>query len=161
MNVIARLEFELAYYDSAVRSFNWPCRIHRLLLCKGVKLFKRWRGSSNAGALGNAENPFIAIASGSTQARSGSTWQDPISGSNRTKLHAYAKLNCLKWNCFWQSNCVLMLNWIVWKLFEIELIICIKMDLALNNLQRLICHKTYPPFKPSRFILCLDVKESR
>ena len=23
-----------------------------------------------------------------------------------------------------------------------ELIICIKMDLALNNLQRLICHKT-------------------
>ena len=28
------------------------------------------------------------------------------------------------------------------ELFEIELIICIKMDLALNNLQRLICHKT-------------------
>ena len=27
-------------------------------------------------------------------------------------------------------------------LFEIELFICIKMDLALNNLQRLICHKT-------------------
>ena len=30
------------------------------------------------------------------------------------------------------------------KLFEIELIICIKMDLALNNLQRLICHKIQP-----------------
>ena len=28
------------------------------------------------------------------------------------------------------------------KLFEIELIICIKMNLALNNQQRLICHKT-------------------
>ena len=28
------------------------------------------------------------------------------------------------------------------ELFEIELIIRIKMDLALNNLQRLICHKT-------------------
>ena len=27
-------------------------------------------------------------------------------------------------------------------MFEIELFICIKMDLALNNLQRLICHKT-------------------
>ena len=26
-------------------------------------------------------------------------------------------------------------------LFEIELIICIKMDSALNNEQRLICHK--------------------
>ena len=33
-----------------------------------------------------------------------------------------------------------MLNWIV----EIELIICIKMDLVLNNLQRLICYKTQP-----------------
>ena len=28
------------------------------------------------------------------------------------------------------------------KLFEIELITCIKIDLALNNLQRLICYKT-------------------
>ena len=38
-----------------------------------------------------------------------------------------------------------MLNWIVWnrtELFEIELIIYIKMDLALDNLQRLKCHKT-------------------
>ena len=26
-------------------------------------------------------------------------------------------------------------------LFEIELFICIKLDLALNSLQRLICHK--------------------
>ena len=29
-------------------------------------------------------------------------------------------------------------------MFQIELIIYIKMDLALNNLQRLICHKTQP-----------------
>ena len=29
-------------------------------------------------------------------------------------------------------------------MFEIELIIYIKMDLALNNLERLICHKTKP-----------------
>ena len=28
------------------------------------------------------------------------------------------------------------------ELFEIRLIICIKIDLALNNLQMLICHKT-------------------
>ena len=35
------------------------------------------------------------------------------------------------------TNCVLMLNWI-------ELIVYIKMDLVLNNLQRLICHKTKP-----------------
>ena len=31
------------------------------------------------------------------------------------------------------------------ELLEIELIICIKMDLAWNNLQRLICHKTNQP----------------
>ena len=30
------------------------------------------------------------------------------------------------------------------ELFSIEQIIYIKMDLALNNLQRLICHKTKP-----------------
>ena len=30
------------------------------------------------------------------------------------------------------------------ELFEIELFICIKMDLALNNLQWLMCHKTKP-----------------
>ena len=30
-------------------------------------------------------------------------------------------------------------------LFEIELTICIKMDLLLNNLQRLICHKPKQP----------------
>ena len=39
------------------------------------------------------------------------------------KLCTYAKLNCLK------------------------LIICIKMDLALINLQKLICHKTQTPNK--------------
>ena len=40
------------------------------------------------------------------------------------KLCTQAKLNC--------------------ELFKIELTICIKMDLTLNNLQRLICHKTQP-----------------
>ena len=35
------------------------------------------------------------------------------------------------------------------ELFEIELIICIKMDLALNNLQRLICHKTQTSNQPT------------
>ena len=34
-------------------------------------------------------------------------------------------------------NCILMLNWIVW-----NITIFMEMDLALNNLQRLICHKT-------------------
>ena len=33
------------------------------------------------------------------------------------------------------------------ELFKIELIICIKMDLALNNLQRLISYKTQPTIR--------------
>ena len=44
----------------------------------------------------------------------------------------------LKWKCFWQLNCVLMLNWTVFNRTDY----LHKMDLALNNLQRLICHKT-------------------
>ena len=56
-----------------------------------------------------------------------------------------------------ELNSVLMLKWIVWnrtvltfklctyvKLFEIKLFICIKMDLASNNLQCLLYHKTKP-----------------
>ena len=35
------------------------------------------------------------------------------------------------------------------ELFEIELIIYIKMDLALNNLQGLICHKTQTTNQPT------------
>ena len=34
------------------------------------------------------------------------------------------------------------------ELFEIELIIWIKMDLVLNNLQNLICHKTHTTKQP-------------
>ena len=34
-------------------------------------------------------------------------------------------------------------------MFKIELLICLKMDLALNNLQRLICHKIQPTNQPT------------
>ena len=37
------------------------------------------------------------------------------------------------------TNCVLMLDWIIW-----NRTICIKIDLALNNLQRFIRYKTQP-----------------
>ena len=42
------------------------------------------------------------------------------------------------------------------ELFGIELIICIKIDLALNNLQRLICHKTQKT-KPPTSVLDLTL----
>ena len=51
---------------------------------------------SDARALANAVYPFIPIAPRSTLARSGSTWQGPIDGSNRNKVHTYSKLNCSK-----------------------------------------------------------------
>ena len=54
-------------------------------------------------------------------------------------LNCLNKSNKLKWKCFWKLNCVLMSDWIVW-----NRTICIKMDLVLNNLQRLICHKIQP-----------------
>ena len=41
------------------------------------------------------------------------------------------------------------------ELFEIELTSCIKMDLALNNLQGLICHKT-PKNKPNLLVFYFD-----
>ena len=68
---------------------------------------------------------------------------------NRTvfNIKTVFTLNCLtslKWKCFWQLNCVLMLNWIVLNRTDY----LHKMDLALNNLQRLICHKTQQPEKP-------------
>ena len=36
--------------------------------------------------------------------------------------------------------------------FEIQVIICIKLDFALNNLQRLICHKIQTTNQPSLYI---------
>ena len=53
------------------------------------------RGSSDAEALGNVEYPFIAIAPRPTLARDVAPDKGPIYGLNRTKLHTYAKLNCL------------------------------------------------------------------
>ena len=65
----------------------------------------------------NAEYPFIAIAPRSTLPGVVASNIVLIHGSNRPKLCA----------------CV-----------EIELLICIKMNLTSNNLQRLICHKIKP-----------------
>ena len=89
---------------------GWGYRIHRQLLCRGVRLSQRvscirhstiwWRGSSNSGALGNVEYSFITIAPTSTLTRSGSILSiGPV-----------------------EVNSVLMLNWIVWNktIFDIK-----------------------------------------
>ena len=58
------------------------------------------------GALGNAEYLFVAIALWSTLTRSGSSWNDPIYGSNRI---------------VWQFNWVQTNDLCLIELFEIEL----------------------------------------
>ena len=81
------------------------CRIRRLHLCRRVRPFpneslgydtKQSDGDGNAGDLGNAEYPFIAIWF------PGPHWfgvvAPDIYGSNRTKLRTYVKLNYLKLN---------------------------------------------------------------
>ena len=78
-------------------SVGWDCRICQLHLCGGLR-FLQWVswiwqktiwlwGSSNIGAIGNVEYPFIAIALGTTLAQNGSTWKGPIYGSNRSVWH--------------------------------------------------------------------------
>ena len=56
----------------------------------------------------------------------------------------YNCLTSLKWKWFWPLNSVLMLNWMVLNRTDY----LHKMDLALNNQQRLICHKTQQTNRP-------------
>ena len=97
-----------------------------------------WWGSSNPGALGNAEYSFIAIAPWSTSA--GVVIPDRVLSMGQIEL-----------------NCELMLNWIVCN----RTVYVYKMDLALNNLQWLICHKKHKPnqTKPimSRTLLSIQI----
>ena len=67
-----------------IQLFSYPVSrsswIHRLHPCRGVRLSWLWHkttwwwGFSDAGALGNAEYPFVAIAPWSTLTLNGSTW---------------------------------------------------------------------------------------
>ena len=65
----------------------------------------------------------------------------------------YNCLNSLRWKFFWQLNCVLMLNWIVLNRTDY----LHKMDLALNNLQRFICHKTQQTNQPTTHTLLTNI----
>ena len=141
---------------------HWGCWIHRLHLCRGVRPHpNEFPGYDTKNS--NGEVPIMLELWGMRSISLLPSLPDPIwpgvvepdrvrsSGQtelncvlmlkwiawNRTvlifKQRTYAKLNCLKWNC----SC--MLNWFVWN----RTVYLYKMDLALNNLQRLICHKIY------------------
>ena len=133
----------LFFINHLAQSAGGGCRIRRLLLCGEVRLLlpKIWLwGSSYSRTLGDAEYPFIVslpgplwlevVAPDRVQAMgqielncllmlNWIVWNGIVLTS---KLCTYAKLNCLKWNCFWHRNCVLMLNWILWNgiVFDIE-----------------------------------------
>ena len=71
--------------------FSFPCT-HRYTQIISHLISDTYRRTTHSST---AEYPFSAIATRSTQARRGSTWNGPIYGLNRT-------------------NGILMLNWTVW-----------------------------------------------
>ena len=115
-NIMATLELKQKKKSRRITSFScktfikpcpvtWVYRMHRLYGCKRVRPpnecpvyyteQSHGEGSSNAGALGNAEHPFTSIAPRSTLGQISSAWEGHIYGQNRTK-------------------CRLIQNWIVW-----------------------------------------------
>ena len=94
-------------FNSVYCPIGWGCRIHRLHLCREVKLPPQkvswiwhqtiWRwGSSNAGALRNAEHPFIAIAPRSILARM--VAPDRFLSIGQIEVNSVLTLNWIFWN---------------------------------------------------------------
>ncbi len=86
---------------------NWGCRIHRLHLCRGVKPYPPMRvldmtlnnlmvGFQECLISEDCRVPLHCHRFLVHSARSGSIWQGPIYGSNRTKVCTNTKVNCLK-----------------------------------------------------------------
>ena len=126
---------------------GWSRRMHQMHLCRGVRLPPPWVssiwhksiwwwGSSNAGALGNAEYLFIAFTL-RCLLWFGVVPPDKVLSTGQIELNWVLMLNwILEIELSWNLYCVLMLKWTVWN----RIVSMNKMDLALNNLQWLICH---------------------
>ena len=105
---------------------SWSCRIHRLHLCRDVRLPQRvswiwhetiwWWGSCNAWALGNRSTSSLLSLLGSLCPR------------------GVAPERALSMGQIEQN--VIMLKWILWN----RTVSIREMDLGVNNLQWLICH---------------------
>ena len=86
---------------------GWDCRIHRLLLCRGGKTPSPNESPAYETKQSDGEVPVTLELWGMRSTPSlpslpgplwpGVVWYGPIHGLNRTKLHTYAVLNCLKW----------------------------------------------------------------
>ena len=108
------------FYNYCLCPVDWGCRIHQLLLCRGVRPTPANECSGYDTKQSDGKVPVMLELWG-MQSTSllllfpGPLWpgmvaadKGPIYGLNRTKLHTYAKLNYLS------IGQILMLNWIVW-----------------------------------------------
>ena len=117
------------------------CRIHLLYLCRGIRNECPEYDIKQSNGEAYAEYPFIAITPMSTLTWSGSTWQDPMYGSNRTVWHLnWVQTNdlCLisdTYQCLGLFNFVDLCLQIPRHIYIYIYIYIYKPDLSLDNLQ--------------------------
>ena len=115
--------------------------------------------------MANVEYPFITITSRFTLTRIRTTWEGPIYGSNRTNYVCNQMIDVKFWLLYsntWNHLIMCKKNpaQVLFRMLStkclfksyiyIYMIYMYTVDLALNNLQWLICHKTQPnPTKPN------------
>ena len=118
VNKPAHLEFELTHFEAAIPQFScpvdWGCRIHRLLLCRGViPPLNECPGYDTKQSDG--EVPVMSELSGM---RSYSSWPS-LPGPHWSRVVASERVLSISQI---ELNCVLMVNLIVWDrtVFDIE-----------------------------------------
>ena len=102
---------------------GWGCRIHRLLLCRGIRPQNECPRYDTKQSDGEA--PVILELWGMWSTHSllsllGSFWPGMVAPDNvpsmgQIELNSILMLNWIAWiELFWHMKCVLRLNWIVW-----------------------------------------------
>ena len=109
---------------------SWGCRIHRLHLCKGVRL-----PANECPGYGTRQSHGEAPIMQELWEMQSTPLLRSLPGPLWPEVTAPDRVSPMEIELFWHLNCLLMLNWIVWN----RTVDMYKMDLALNNLQ---CHKT-------------------
>ena len=110
----------------SVCQVGWGCRIHQLILCRRVIPLNKCPGYDSKQSDGEIPVMLELWGMGSTPSLpllSGPLWSEVvvpnrILSMGQVELNSsYAKLNCLKWNYFWNWNCTY-----IKLLFEVNLI---------------------------------------
>ena len=138
------------------------CRIHRLLLCRGIAHSPTsvlWYDSKQSDGEALVMLELWKMCS-TPLLLPGPNWRgvlapERVLSMGPIELKCVLKLKWIVWNRIILSfNCVkTKTKYLCWtELFEKKLLICIKMDLALNIIQCLICHKTKPNLSIYLFI---------